>query len=482
MHNNSEVNIRRALMERVYHVEVNGELHTPPRPCASAYGSLEDFGRSVAARVGRTVPQNLDQAVESYRGDRRYTLYRAARESLRMEAIQPQDAHIKMFVKAEKFDLEAKSDPAPRAIQPRAPRYNLAVGRFLRPIEKKIYKAIEGEFNDAFGAVGPVVMKGLNGEETASVLKAKWDRFDEPVAIGLDASRFDQHVSTEALRWEHGVYTRCFHQDDSRELGTLLSWQLRNYGTAICKTAKFSYEVEGCRMSGDMNTSLGNCLIMCGLVWRLCKERGVKADLANNGDDCVLFMERKDVARLTADLGAWFKRYGFTMKVEEPVDTFERIEFCRMRPVWARRWVMCRGLSSLSKDLYTLLPLAQGSMAYGWATAIGDSGLAVAGGVPVLGAVYRRLKSLGNGVHLGNHPLRDQGGLFWMSRGLTPVTEAPEPDVETRVSFWRAFGLMPSDQIMLETMAEQTPTSLTTRGVSFSDIRIDLTASLSHFL
>jgi hypothetical protein len=466
-------------MERVYHVEVGGRLTTPPRPRAGEFNRLEEFGAKVAATVGKTVPLNLDQAAEMYRGDRRYQLYQAALKSLQTSPLCPQDAHIKMFVKAEKIDLETKSDPAPRAIQPRAPRYNLAVGRFLRPIEKKIYDGIEGVYADTLGSVGPIVMKGLTAFTTADKLRAKWDRFRKPVAIGLDASRFDQHVSPDALRWEHGVYTRCFYKHDAAELETLLSWQLRNYGSALCKTAKFRYVVDGCRMSGDMNTSLGNCLIMCGLVWLYCKERGVVADLANNGDDCVVIMERSDVKRFSDGLSDWFTNFGFTMKVEDPVDQFERIEFCRMRPVWANRWVMCRSMASLSKDCYSLLPWAQGSMAYGWATAIGDSGLAVARGVPVFEAVYNRLKALGRGITLGNHPLRDQGGLYWMSKGVTDREPIPVTD-QARVSFWLAFDIMPSDQMILESMSGCVSTDLDTRGVSTTDTCCDLTPSLRH--
>jgi len=468
-------------MERVYHVEVQGQLAEPPRPRPGAFGRLEVFGAAVADVVGKTVPLTLDQAVEAYRGDRRYPMYKAASDSLQTSPLVPQDAHIKMFVKAEKIDLETKSDPAPRAIQPRAPRYNLAVGRFLRPIEKKIYEGIEQVFNETFNSVGPVVMKGLTAYTTAERLRAKWDRFRKPVAIGLDASRFDQHVSQEALVWEHGVYKRCFYPADAAELGTLLSWQLHNYGTALCKTAKFRYNVKGCRMSGDMNTSLGNCLIMCGLVWAYCKDRGVEADLANNGDDCVVIMEASDVQRFSTGLAEWFTQYGFTMKMEEPVSTFERIEFCRMQPVWAERWVMCRSLASLSKDCYSLLPWAQGSMAYGWATAIGDSGLAVARGVPVFEATYKKLKELGKGVVLGNHPLRDQGGLYWMSRGITDRQPTPITD-QARVSFWLAFGLLPSDQIVLETMAGCAQTEMNTREVTFTEPAQDTTPSLRHVL
>jgi hypothetical protein len=35
----------------------------------------------------------------------------------------------------------------------------------------------------------------------------------------------------------------------------------------MTNTHFLKYQVEGCRMSGDMNTSSGNCMIMVALVY-----------------------------------------------------------------------------------------------------------------------------------------------------------------------------------------------------------------------
>jgi hypothetical protein len=53
----------------------------------------------------------------------------------------------------------------------------------------------------------------------------------------------------------------------SKELAELLKWQLQNKGFARTIDGLIKYSVEGCRMSGDMNTALGNCTIMCALVY-----------------------------------------------------------------------------------------------------------------------------------------------------------------------------------------------------------------------
>jgi hypothetical protein len=120
----------------------------------------------------------------------------------------------------------------------------------LLPIEKKVYKAID----EVFGS--PTVMSSYNAQQLADILHSKWSQFDKPVCVGMDASRFDQHVSTQALRFEHDLYYNIFGK--APFLQQLLSWQLDNRGRAYASDGRFYYRKRGSRMSGDMNTSLGN--------------------------------------------------------------------------------------------------------------------------------------------------------------------------------------------------------------------------------
>jgi len=464
VHNNSYVNLRRGLMERVFYVERGGTLVPPPQPVEGAFEELRAFGLAVAQHVGVSVPSSIDQVVEMYKGDRRYNMYKGAAESLRFEALSPRDAMVKTFVKAEKINMEKKADPAPRVIQPRSPRYNLCVGRYLKKLEKQVYKAIQAEYQRKHGTTGPIVCKGLTAMGTAQVIKAKWERFNDPVAVGLDASRFDQHVSVQALQWEHSVYTKCYRGRDAADLAKLLSMQLHNYGTGNTPSARIKYNNRGGRMSGDINTSLGNCLIMCGLIYAWADQTGVTIDLINNGDDCAVFMERKHLGRFMDGLEAWFLGKGFTMVAEPPAGCLEEIEFCQAKPVrTGQGYVMCRSLPALSKDLHSLLPWDNGKMAYGWATAVGDSGTAISMGMPCFEALYTKLLTAGNGIKLGQHPLRDEGGLYWLSRGMDRLTAGVTD--EARVSFWKAFGIAPYMQRHIEQTIERSKPVLNTRGV-----------------
>ena len=239
------------------------------------------------------------------------------------QGINQRDARVKPFTKFEKQSLSK----APRIINPRSPRYNLYLGKWLKKAEKIYYRAI----NKAWGArTDHTVIRGLTVRESARVLKQKWDQFKDPVAIGLDAKKFDMHVSTHALKYEHTYYTQVW---PDKRLARVLKWQLVNAGVAVCEDGEVHFRMNGTRASGDLNTSLGNCIIMCAAIWAFCQEQQIDAELGNNGDDCVLIVERSDVDKVLNNVDGFFRRLGFRMTSEKPVDIFERIEFCQSHPV-----------------------------------------------------------------------------------------------------------------------------------------------------
>ena len=71
---------------------------------------------------------------------RKRGIYERAYTSLMVRAIGVRDAWVNTFVKAEKVNFDKKTDPAPRVIQPRSPRYNLEVGRYLKLYEKELFR------------------------------------------------------------------------------------------------------------------------------------------------------------------------------------------------------------------------------------------------------------------------------------------------------------------------------------------------------
>lgn len=385
---------------------------------------------------------------------RKRKVYVEAVKSLSTEPVNRRDAKIRAFLKAEKLNLSLKHDPAPRVIQPRSPRYNVEVGRYLRPVEGILYRSLAKLFGDKSK---PVVYKGMNADECGAALKEAWDGFLNPVAYGLDASRFDQHVSVAALIQEHLVYLKCFSTPERKELRRLLSWQLVNEGVARAHDGDLRYCVEGCRMSGDMNTSMGNCLLMCLMV-RSYMEHSAIIDyrLVNNGDDCVVILESQQSAQFESGLTEWFLEMGFTMKVEPPVHVLEQVEFCQGHPVCVGgSWRMVRNLvPGYSRDLTSLQHFRTAKDIRNWLHTEGVARRGLMAGVPIYQQLFRRMLELGRGGAIVR--LENQGESntvkYWaerMTHGYLPVEE------HTRFSFYLAFGILPDMQKSLEAQLKQ---------------------------
>ncbi len=444
VHNNSTANAMRAVRERVFAVERDGALRAPPRPAVGVVArELADFRAALVPAIGPCTPWTLDKFVQSYTGSKliRYT---KAVASLRVRSVNRGDSFLQSFVKAEAVNFTAKPDPAPRIIQPRNPRYNALVGRFIRPLEHRVYHGIA----ELFG--GPTVMKGYNALTTAACLRDMWRGFTQPCALSLDASRFDQHVSHCALKWEHSVYNRVYGDP---ELASLLKWQLNNTGYVRCADGgAFKYTVRGCRMSGDMNTALGNCLIMCALVWTWARKCGVRVRLANNGDDCSVFMEQGDLKRFQAGMSEWFLSMGFTLTSDGVAYVFERVDFCQTRPVFTERgWVMCRNPRvGLCKDVLCKQPtMDRPVLGYRrWLYQVGQAGAAIADGVPVFAAAYTAFQRIGVPASKVQGFGDMSSGFEHMARGLSYTGTSVSS--LARVSFWRAWGITPDQQVVLE--------------------------------
>jgi hypothetical protein len=354
-------------------------------------------------------------------------------------------------VKCEKTNFTAKPDPAPRLISPRTARYNIGVGVYIKKLEHELYNAIDA----VYGA--RVVAKGANAVQRAGMLRDAWDDFVSPVALSLDASRFDQHVSYDALRYEHQFYMACY--DSDKHLGELLSWQLETLGFGRTQDGgELRYKVIGTRMSGDMNTSCGNVLIMCAMMYGFFEDLRVKARLVNDGDDCVVVVEKEDVDKVLAAVEGYFLRLGFTMRIDGLCDVFEEVDFCQCRPVFdGERWVMCRDPRiCFVKDLMVTRPLLTEAEWKAHCTAIALCGLALAGNLPVFRAFYRRL-NLG-----ARKPAVLNSGMWYWSRGLEVKDSAPT--TAARLSFWRAFDIYPAEQLLIESAYQATtPTFRTPR-------------------
>jgi hypothetical protein len=440
---NRDINtLEMAVKERVFFVKENNVFTSPPLPAHASFAEILKTTRTQLGKyLPKTVPLTRQKFVDTFRG-RKLVIYKRAFLTLLQGKVSKKLAKVKVFAKYEK----TQQNKVPRVVSPRSPEYNIEVGRYTRAVEKLIYKALDTLFGH------PTVIKGYNATYTAKILREKFNMFKNPVCIGLDAKRFDQHVSKQALQFEHDVYLTCFPiKKHKRQLSKLLSWQLTNDCVGYCPDGKLKYRVDGCRMSGDMNTGLGNTVLMCTSVHQYAQNISVTIQLANNGDDCVVIMERDDLLKFTQHINKFFLTLGFTMVVEEPVYKFEQIEFCQTHPVFLGPgpddYIMVRHPKlAIAKDTTCLKNWTTPKMHLGWLHAVGTGGLAMTGGIPIFQDFYSKYLEYGK---IWKKVGQVQGwGVRKLSEGLNLHYKMPTP--ETRASFYYAFGVTPDEQLCIE--------------------------------
>jgi len=238
---------------------------------------------------------------------------------------------------------------------------------------------------------------------------------------------------------------------------------LETKGIGVAKDGTVRYRKVGGRCSGDMDTALGNCVLMVAMVYSLCKHLGIRHECIDNGDDITVFMEEADLPKFLSEVKVWFTKLGFDIKVESVGRTLEQVEFCQTRPVCrAGKYVMVRNIVSLTKDTVTLLDMAQTSK---WWYAIGECGLNLTDGIPIFCEFYRWLMSVGDPSKVARHPLY-RCGLTNLASGMQykarPIEES------TRRSFASAFGISVERQHLLEAEISQLGTPAPGKAGSYS--------------
>lgn len=465
--NNNIDSVSHAVLERVFFVKdgVGGFKRAPkpwehssviaePKPYLAARKKINERFNSFSRKMmdlatlhGEASPIT-DEEFLSYYGGAKRRCYEAAVESLRERPLEAKDCLVKVFTK----DEYRKPGGAPRAIQPRSPRFNVKLGRYIKHLEHEIFDAINEIFDPS--KEHKTVAKGMNMIERGNAIENMWNSFDDPIAVGLDASRFDQHINRLLLEYEHSIYFMWStgSGDDLPPLAKLLKAQLCNQGMYYGKDGTVRYQVDGCRMSGDMNTSLGNVIIMTALMHAYIENRKLygKVKLLNDGDDCVIIMDRRTLMKFTDGLQEWFLEMGLTMEYDGIYTELEEVEFCQSRPVFDSVHgyrLIPRPTKRLYSDLITTKNISHKKVYNKQIGAIAGCGLALSDGLPVFNAFYQWL---GRGA---TPWIPEQGDFYYKFRqelinGMSKGERKPTD--EERISFFFAFDISPEEQILIE--------------------------------
>lgn len=436
-HDNDVGNVVQAVHERVLGSIVGGIWTPTMQPEAGAFsGAMLNFRRRLGMHMPSTsLPVSPDEFCANYRGHKRRR-YEAAKTSLEAKPVVRADSYPAVFLKAEKWVEVGK---AGRLISARHPRYNLALGCYIHHLEPSVYKAIDSVYGS------PTIMKGYTPERRAAVVEGHWGSFEDPVAVGQDFSKFDQHISRDALQYEHGVYLAA-HAGDA-ELQRLLSWQLETTCYANVRDGRVKYKVSGGRMSGDMNTAMGNCILSAALLWAYAFEHGIRIRAIVDGDDSVAFMERRDLARYLSGIKEWMAKRGFRLVTEDPVFCINQVEFCQCRYVGTVPSTMVRNpVKAITQDHAWIVDRSLTHREVLAATGLG--GLSLYGNIPVLGAYYHMLAS---STTLSRRTLRKLSFAdSWLRDATIGKGTYAEPSEEARYQFYLAWGISPGEQRALE--------------------------------
>jgi hypothetical protein len=378
---------------------------------------------------------------------RRRARYEEAASSLDDKPLIRSDANVKAFIKAEKTNPGAKVNPDPRMIQACNARYNLELGRYLKAFEHDLYKLR--------GPTGlRAIAKGLNQRERASLLLRKLAQFRSPVVFSLDASRWDQHVSEQILQIEHAFYLKVLYDP---WFAKLLSWQLVNR----CFTSNgVRWLVRGNRMSGHMNTALGNCLLMVLMITAAMKSLRIKKwDLLDDGDDCLLIIESQDEALVQANIKQIFLEFGQELKLENRATDPRDVIFCQTRmtivdgvPLMLRDWRKVLSQACCGNQRW-LIPKLVRSMFH----AVGSCELALGVGVPILQEFALACLRNGDGTmptgFADDEPIYQrmhrEMRAFGFKGELSDVKARPVSS-ESRLEFERTWGVSIQDQLDIE--------------------------------
>jgi len=385
--------------------------------------------------------------------------YKRAGISLTVSPLKKKDWQIKMFIKFEKDIRSAKPDHVPRVISPPGDRMLVVDGCYVKAAEHSVYLKV----NDMYGHI--VVAKGMNYLQLGGTIAGHWFYFVKCVSIDLDVKRLDQSITKIGLRKTHVVLCSFFGPEEADRIMRLFEKQLTTHAKARCDDGDFEYWTEGTLTSGQVNTSMVGVLLVTAILHGYFRSIGVNVRLINCGDDCTIFCEERDMARVKEGLESWFAKFAMRIKLSDVNKELEGVEFCQTRPIWTPdgyQMVRCVR-DAIIKDSVCIDPLDNEVKAAKWLNAVANGGINTHGGIPIFQDFYtcyaRGADNILNSVKLNkrqkkrafNKDVRsvEKSSMSYWGKGMSRrYVDIVDP--KTRVSFYKAFGVTPTQQLNLE--------------------------------
>lgn len=221
------------------------------------------------------------------------------------------NSRVQPFTKIEK--MKTTSYKPPRAIQARHMTFNIAYGKYIKPLENMLFKKHHQRYH--FG-------KGTTEEVASKILKLsrKYTHYTE-----LDHDSFDAHITKEMLQLTHKYYQSCYYHN--KHLRNLSKKTIRNQ---IRTREGKKFTIKGTRMSGDVDTSFGNSLINYAIIKECLLLMGLNGDVIVNGDDSIIFTNSPINI---PDFEEILAKFNMVSKVKPSTTKIHHVEFCRSKLV-----------------------------------------------------------------------------------------------------------------------------------------------------
>lgn len=421
----------------------NRHLFETPEPQrdSQAWKLMEEQIERLARALGRTNRTPVRKLLEGRTGRRRKRFYEGARR-YHQNGVEQKDSIITEMQKLEFYEQSKIADKEDRGIQFRSVTYNVALAQYLHQIEERLIGTHYLGFHP--------VAKGLTPAQRCERLFAFAELFDEPEFYSIDHARFDAHVHEWLLRLEHKVYLYCCRKHP--ELVRLLRMQRKNKGYT---KGGIRYKIRGKRMSGDINTGLGNTILnLCMLLAWLQASGVTKFRILLDGDDSVVIIEKSDIAKLIP-IEEFMLQLGMETEMTHTPDIW-KVDFCQSRPVLlptenGPRPVFVRnplkvittmGRTAEKRDDVTMQMVMRSSAL---------SELAIAPGAPITNRLARRvLEHYGHGRTLKTAKQLYKEEAYGFNCDDVDAESVVEPDAMARHTFWLAWDIEPSYQEFME--------------------------------
>jgi len=438
----------RAVTERVLFIERNGAFELPPDPVNPLNVEFKRYSdqlvRAFRAKYFGIEKWSYDQFIDTML-PRRRDRYRSAKADLLSGRVIVNPI-VEAFLKREKVSFETK-DPAPRLIQPMPDIYLLEAGCYIKPLEKLLLGVIAETF-DCF------ISKGKQPHEIGRWIHEAWNEFSDPVCIDLDVSRFDQHVSESALKYEFDVYNGIWKES---ELARLLKMQINTRRVLrVHGEGDIWFRPVGGRLSGVPNTGLGNVVIMCTLLRAYCDRfPSRRFKLLDNGDDCNVILDRQFLPEFRAGLVDWFRDRGFTLKIENVAYDIYDIEHCQASPafVLGRMTMIKKVRRTVTREGNTVRSVRTEEDWNYYRSAISCGGVHDFQGVPIIQDWYWKMGEGTSRTYDMESPLgRHLNRFEWRYlKGMMPgVATYRSPDHSSRSWFAYKYKVLCAEQLDVE--------------------------------